>query len=209
VQELLGLRLQLGAAARSAARGEPAPGFVPALTDVAEGIADVVRQLRGLITELRPTGLEERGLPRALENYVAGLHLTGGAPEVALDVDLNLERLAPEVALCLFRVAQEAVRNALAHAQSRRVVVRARLRSPAVILRVGDDGCGFEVPERLGALAAEGHFGLVGMTERVASAGGRLRVRSRPGKGTTVTVWMPVREGERWERNNGNPSPGG
>ena len=91
----------------------------------------------------------------------------------------------------IFRAAQEALRNALNHAQAKTVTLCLR-RSPTYItLSVIDDGCGFRVPARLSELARRGHFGLVGIAERVAWAGGELTIHSNLGTGTEVIVHVP------------------
>lgn len=209
VQEILGLRYQLAATRRRAANGGRPIELIPELDRIGSQIAQVVGQLRGLIGELRPTGLDDLGLSAALENYVAGLQRAGKAvPVIMLDLAPCGTSLPGPVALCLFRVGQEAVRNALVHAQPNHVVIRLRLRSEGVILRVGDDGRGFTVPERLTALAQAEHYGLVGMAERVGCVNGRLRIRSRPGSGTVVTVWAPLPAEEEREGPNGSESTG-
>jgi signal transduction histidine kinase len=101
-------------------------------------------------------------------------------------------RLSPEVELSLFRVAQEALINAWKHAQVPKAEVTLWFDEVAVRLTVGDRGQGFAVPERLGALAEAGHFGLVSMHERMELVGGTLRLTSEPGQGTTITAWAPL-----------------
>ena len=191
VQELAGLRYQL-ASTRHTVKGLPHdPGGE--IKQVEGRIAQVIGQLRELIAELRPAGLDGGGLAVALENYLAPL-LEGGrdGPRISMDVRPGAEDLAQPVALCLFRVAQEAIRNALEHGQPRQIAIRLRPRTRDMILRVSDDGRGFRVPIHLGTMAQAQHYGLVGMAERVAQVQGRLRVRSRPGRGTMVTVWAPL-----------------
>jgi len=163
-------------------------------------LLNVVTQLRGLIGELRPAGLEEFGLATALEGYVARLQREGGPdmPDIHLELPEHDMQLPKSVALCLFRVAQEALRNALKHANARHISLYLCSSMSEVMLRVSDDGCGFQVPVSLGQLAHADHFGLVGMAERVEWIGGELTIRSQPSAGTDVTVRVPlhVREGD-------------
>jgi len=203
VQALVGLRYHLAATRRSLPEGLP---HDPAgkIKQVEERMVQVMGQLRELIAELRPDGLEEGGLAAALENYRAAA-LEGGrdGPRISLDVGPGAEELAQPVALCLFRVAQEAIRNALEHGQPQQVAIRLRPRARAVILRVSDDGRGFTLPAQLSTMAQTQHYGLVGMAERVAQVQGRLRIRSRPGRGTMVTVWAPlVSDGKAQDDND-------
>lgn len=209
VQELAGLRYQL-----ASTRGRM-PGGLPhdpagEIKQVEERIAQVIGQLRDLIAELRPAGLDGGGLAAALENYLATL-LEGGRdrPRMSMDAGSGAEDLAQPVALCLFRVAQEAIRNALEHGQPRQVAIRLRPRAGAVILRVSDDGRGFTLPALLSTMAQAQHYGLVGMAERVAQVQGRLRIRSRPGRGTMVTVWGPLASDGKAQDDNDPCSPGG
>ena len=100
------------------------------------------------------------------------------APETAGDL--------PEAQrICIFRVAQEALRNCARHAMATRVRIGLDRASARVSLRIEDDGKGFQ-PTRAKGL------GLLGMEERVAHLGGRLRIDSQPGRGTTVTAELPV-----------------
>jgi two-component system sensor histidine kinase DegS len=156
----------------------------------------VVTQLRRLIGELRPAGLEELGLTAALEGYVAHLQREGGpdVPKIRLNLDASGPALAEPVAICLFRVAQEGLRNTLKHARAGQVTLHLRLLDGEAVLSVHDDGRGFHVPSRLSTLTEADHFGLVGMAERVNWAGGQFDVRSQPGVGTEVTARIPLNE---------------
>ena len=157
----------------------------------------MVSQLRALIGELRPAGLEELGLPAALEGYVARLQREGGAsaPAIALDLVTHGRAIPGPVAYCLFRVAQEAVRNAVRHARARRVTVSLRVLRGVAVLGVRDDGCGFDLPASLSEYAHADHYGLVGMAERIAWVGGQFVVHSQPGEGTDLTAWVPLAPG--------------
>jgi signal transduction histidine kinase len=201
VQQLLGISYQL-VHARRAARGgdigEQAAGELASTLEAArQEILGVVSELRSLIGELRPAGLRELGLVAALEGHLAHLEREGGprAPAIHLELDGSQGVSLPEpVAICLFRVAQEALRNVLKHAGARQVTVSLRLCPGEATLSVRDDGCGFRMPDRLSRLARDNHFGLAGMAERVAWAGGRLTVHSQLGAGTEVRAWIPYEE---------------
>jgi len=182
MQDLIAARYQL-----------TAPGRRPDTVAIAERLLDVVTNLRGLMAELRPAGLDDFGLPTALEEYAARLTRDAApdSPAILLDLDPMGTRLAPPVAACLFRVAQEALRNALRHARARQIQVTLRLSPQEATLHVEDNGCGFVVPPRLATLGQGQHFGLVGLTERVAWVDGRLDIRSTPDRGTTITAHVP------------------
>ncbi|GAA2362724.1 sensor histidine kinase [Dactylosporangium salmoneum] len=110
-------------------------------------------------------------------------------------VRLDAEPLDPPVAVRyeLCRILQEALRNAAGHAAATSVAVRVRGRGGVVELTVDDDGRGFDVPPDPAALRARHHYGILGMTERARSAGGSLRIVSRPGTGTSIRATIPLR----------------
>lgn len=166
------------------------------LEDLQQELLTVVRQLRDLSSELRPAWLRELGLTAALAGEVERQCGTNGMarPRVELDLDPSGTGLPEPVTICLFRVAQEALRNALCHAQAQRIELHLRLLPTEVILDVRDDGCGFRVPAHLSELTQAGHFGLAGMAEQVEWGGGTFTVHSQPGAGTTVTVRVPLEE---------------
>jgi signal transduction histidine kinase len=202
VQQLLGISYQLVHARRAVAGGgdagvQAAGELASALEATRQEILGVVSGLRGLIGELRPAGLEELGLVAALEGHLAHLEREGGSRTPAIHLELDDSqgvRLPEPVAICLFRVTQEALRNVLKHAAARQVTVSLRLRPGEATLSVRDDGCGFRVPDRLSKLARNNHFGMTGMAERVAWAGGQMTVHSQPGAGTEVRAWIPYEE---------------
>lgn len=186
------------------------PPLASSLEAIRQGVLDVVQQLRALIRDLRPAGLDELGLSAALEGYVERLEAQGGEamPLIELDLADDLPSLPNPVALCLFRAGQEALRNALKHADAQRITLHLGYDPAAVTLSVSDDGRGFRVPERLTELAQAGHFGLVGIGERAAWLGGQLVVRSVPGAGAEVAVTLPLKGGGEYEPDHSG-SPGG
>jgi len=97
------------------------------------------------------------------------------------------------VELAAYRIAQEALNNALQHAQAQNIVVCVRCDREELTLSITDDGVGFTLPPRPDLLTQAGHFGLVGMRERATRLGGALQVRTAPGEGTQVTVRLPGR----------------
>jgi PAS domain S-box-containing protein len=194
IQELLTIKYQLEALQRSRSsrrrRGADEMALQDALTATRDGVLQVVAHLRTLTGELRPAGLDDLGLALTLEGYVTRLRreTPPDGPRIVLDLAPLPRRLPPVVEHCLFRVAQEALRNALYHAHARQIRVCLRVDEEAVTLSIVDDGRGFVLPAQLSALAQAGHFGLVGMAERAEQVGGELVLQTQPGAGTTVTV---------------------
>jgi len=142
--------------------------------------------LRDLIADLRPPSLEELGLEAAL-----GL-LTQRSP---LRAELSIEgmprRLPEGVELALFRVAQEALTNAQHHSDSHNVRVTLSYAPDGVTVSIADDGRGFAVADDLRHYALTGHYGLMGIRERLTNLGGAVQVISGAGKGTRVSAHIP------------------
>jgi signal transduction histidine kinase len=187
-----------------AAAGLRMDALAAALEDPAEreavqkarsALIEANRRLRRLLFELRPPALDEAGLGAALE-----LFLTDSFAQNGFDwrVENHLDdEPAPEARAILYRVALEALTNVRKHANASMVEVLLERRGVGVVLRVRDDGAGFDLPEP-DAPAEAGHIGLVSMRERAEAAGGRFAMTSAPGSGTTVEFWMP-------EKNGGQP----
>jgi signal transduction histidine kinase len=138
-------------------------------------------EMRSLIFELRPAELETDGLGPTLEKHVQVLKRIYG-PEIELAVEGD-RPLDPELEREVFRIAQEALGNALKHAEANRLNVRLQL-DRRIVLSVSDNGSGFDPA---GAQARR-RLGLVSMRERAEALGGELTIESTPGEGTTVTL---------------------
>ena len=151
----------------------------------------VVRDLRAVSEGLRPPALDAFGLPTALRAHVD--RFQDRHPGITADLDVDGEADLPARArLALFRIAQEATRNAALHGPPLHVDVRLRLRPDLATLEVEDDGAGFEVPRDLDVLGEAGHYGLLGISAQADAVGGTLHVESRPGR-TFVRVGVPFR----------------
>ncbi|MBM3119311.1 MAG: hypothetical protein FJ006_07160 [Chloroflexi bacterium] len=97
-----------------------------------------------------------------------------------------------EVELVLFRIAQEALRNVWKHAQATEAEITVEFREDTTAITIGDDGRGFTPPQKIGSLARDGKLGMAGMQERAQLVGGNLTVQSEPGRGTSITIELPV-----------------
>lgn len=201
VQQIFGISYQLGGLQRrlnmSNGRSADAGRSLPHdLEELRHELLGVGTELRNLIGELTPAGLDELGLTDALLGYVQRLQrLDAELPEVLLDLDESGTLLQEPVAICLFRVAQEALRNVVKHSQATEVRLSLKLSDQAAVLTISDNGQGFHMPLRLTELAQTNHFGLLGMTERVAWVGGGLTIRSQVGTGTEVLAQIPLADG--------------
>lgn len=180
-------------AARAAAR----------TADVRALVADALQQVRRLAADLRPTVLDDLGLTAALHRLVGDVSERLGF-QIVLDVsDLHCEdraddhpesqacgrrsdRLPTAVETVAYRVVQESLTNIVRHARADHVEVCVRVSNGGLRAEVTDDGTGFD------PVANSGSLGLRGMAERADLAGGRLHLRSSPGVGTTVQLWLPL-----------------
>lgn len=180
-QTLYVVKLYAEAAARRVAAGDVATATTH-LREVRGAAQEALQEMRLLIFELHPPVLEQEGLAPAIQARLDAVEGRAGL-ETAFSVEGD-HRPAAEVAQALYRVAQEALNNALKHAQARRICVVLQQALHSTRLTLSDDGIGFD-PE---VGAAAGGLGLRGMRERVAQLGGRLTLKSAPGSGTVVCV---------------------
>jgi len=160
------------------------------LSRIGEITQQALKEMRLLIHELRPPALEREGLLGALHRRLDAVEKRVGVNARILADDLI--QLPAHVEEGLYRIAQEALNNALKHAGADKVVVRIWTNDGQVTLEVTDDGCGFDPA---GANHVGG-MGLVGMQERAKQLGGSLTVTSAPGGGTTVRASIPAREAD-------------
>ncbi len=147
---------------------------------------EALEELRALVFELRPPDLEKDGLAAALRKHVELLRrLEPQAIELVVDGQLSADAARD---LELLRIAQEALQNALRHANARQIAVRLRTVDSSIVLEVEDDGVGFD-PQAPDARSRR--LGLTSMDERAKRVGGTLEISSSPGSGTTVRLAAP------------------
>ncbi len=183
LQALGGLRVLLV----SAQKGLTGPGKA----QIGQAIEDVeveIDNLRSIITDLRPSVLDDLGLLAAIEALLqrrrdTGLEIQSELLEAA---ELKALELTPDLEMSVYRFVQEALTNIAKHSEAQNAQVSLRIEEGELVAEVTDDGAGFD------AEAATSGFGLAGMRERIYLAGGEMVVDSRPGEGTTVTARVPV-----------------
>jgi signal transduction histidine kinase len=145
-------------------------------------------EARQALTDLRHDSFEN-GLPGALHDLVQAVSREKGV-QVTLEQTGAVLPLADSTNRALLLVTREAIRNAVVHGAPEAVSVRLSYGSSAVRLEIQDNGCGLEAtPEHL---AAAGHFGILGMRERIEQIGGSLEIVSNAGNGTTITAHLPL-----------------
>jgi signal transduction histidine kinase len=143
-----------------------------------------IAALRAIIADLRPAALDELGLEPALRTLVAEVAAAAGL-DASVAIADGAARLRPDVETIAYRVAQEALTNVVKHAAATTVTVDVRQHAGTFRLRVADDGRGVGDTET-------GGYGIVGMRERAALAGGRLEIEPLAGGGTRVTLELPL-----------------
>jgi signal transduction histidine kinase len=184
-QKLFGIVLAAQSAATLLDRSaEAARPQVERLVDLAQ---ETTVELRSLVFQLRPAAIESDGLASALTKHVEVLRRVH-----RLHIDLDAPgppRLRPGIDEEVFKIAQEALQNALRHSGAGRLEVSLRERDGELALRVADDGAGFDpsAPARRSR-----SLGLTSMEERASALGATLRIDSAPGAGTTISLEVPV-----------------
>ena len=177
-QVLTGVLLQLNSIA------EGAPEHREELDQAREAVRRALDEVRRISSELRPEMLEHLGLVSALTELSSSFARASGV-RVDREFDTSLPKLAPEVELAVYRIAQEGLTNVARHAQASRVTIRLELGHDSVVLRLADDGRGF-------AATPVEHGGLRSMRERALLVGGALAIKAAPEGGVEVRLEVPT-----------------
>jgi len=187
VQQLVAASFVAAGQARRAAGPEGDPGLAADLDNVAATVRDGIAGLRSLLVDIYPPSLHTAGLASALRDLADAASRAGGqVPTVHADLDAAAADAVPGPEReAMFRIAQEAVRNAVRHGHASQLTLRLAAADGGPVLEVADDGEGFDAAAVAGA-GTDGHFGLRLMTEAARHGGGWLALRSAPGAGTAV-----------------------
>jgi signal transduction histidine kinase len=187
VQQLVAASFVAAGQARRAAGPGGDPGLAADLDAVASAVRDGIGGLRSLLVDIYPPSLHTAGLASVLGDLAgAASRAAGQPPGVGVDLDPALADSVPEQEQeAMFRIAQEAMRNAVRHSRAGRLTVRLAAGNGAPVLEIADDGDGFDAAA-LVAEGTDGHFGLRLMAEAARHGGGWLGVLSAPGAGTIV-----------------------
>ena len=184
-QKLFGV--VLAAESGAALLERDAGGAAAQLAVVRELAREAMDELRSVIAHLRPAAVEQEGLAVALAKHVDVLR-RAHRHEIVLDVDVDGAAQVPAaIEGDVFRIAQEALHNALRHARAARIELRLRGDAGGLQLAVADDGVGFDP-----AAARSRRLGLTTMAERARATGGALAIESAPGAGTIVRLEVPA-----------------
>ncbi|HEU4872924.1 MAG TPA: two-component regulator propeller domain-containing protein [Pyrinomonadaceae bacterium] len=186
-QDILGISVQLELVAR----------LMPAAAEAAKGHLDRARILvrnsmteaRRYVWDLRSQELQKKDLPAALRDTTRRLTAESNV-EAVVEVAGPLRPLPIEVETNLLRIGQEAINNAVKHAEANRIDVALNFDTRSVRLSIRDDGRGFDADRQV----ADGHFGLIGMRERAAQIGGVLTIQSALERGTQIAIDVPLND---------------
>ena len=153
-----------------------------------DDVASLSDDVRHLAYQLHPSILDDLGLAVALQSFVTDFSKWEGIPVALNATDIPLT-LPQEIASCLYRVTQESLRNVARHAQATQVEVKLTKEGEGLRLSIKDNGKGFTIEA---TPSGKPGLGLIGMQERVRVVQGTYEVKSAPGQGTEITVWVPI-----------------
>ena len=185
-QALTGIKLDLTWLERRLNR-HASPGIADRYRSLLERLDQVMGSVRRIVTELRPSVLDDLGLPDAVESESHEFAARTGL-ELDLVVEVNGGSAPDAVALAAFRILQEALTNVARHSGARRLSVVLRQDVDSLSLDVSDDGRGITADELRGTRS----LGLIGLRERALACGGTVEIRGQPGEGTTVSLRLPL-----------------
>ena len=195
-QTLTGLVMQIGGV--EATLGDDQVAIKKQLSDLGESTSEAVEEVRRMMSDLRPSILDDMGLESAVSWY-AETHLEREGMEVVLDLHKSKAPLSPNVEISVFRVYQEAITNVIKHSGASHVSISLAYDDDRVSGTIKDDGVGFDVPAARPGADGGWAVGLLGMAERANLLGGSLQIDSSPGKGTTVNFEIPLEGTTRYE----------
>ena len=187
IQDLLSINYQLEEIEGEAAQSADADDVAEARSSIRALVEDV----RRICGNLRTPTIDSLGLGAALQSYTRDWAARTGIA-VSLDLDAHLQRLPEAIELSIFRIVQEGLSNVRKHARASSVQISLKHTSPrAILVAIADNGRGLPSGFDLAALAADGHYGMLGISERVALLEGRLHLQNQASGGALVQVEIP------------------
>jgi len=183
----LGVRLEAFAAA-GGSNGKDAGTLLEEMKSL---LTATSKEVHELIYDLRPSLLDDLGLPAALRSCARN-SLEAAGIEVHLEVAGQEKRLPPQVEIAVFRIVQEAITNIASHAHAQSAYISLEFKEKGVAVQIEDDGIGFDLSQVLQLASVKESVGLRGMEERAELLGGTLSIDTKPGGGTRVTVEIPI-----------------
>ena len=188
-QSLTGLVMQIGGLESSLADDQRT--LKSQLAELGESAGVAVEEVRRMMSDLRPSILDDMGLESAV-SWLAERSLEREGIAIDLDINLVKAELSPELETSVFRVFQEAVNNVTKHAQASRVEIALSNDNEVLLGSIVDDGVGFDSSEIEPGHDGGWAVGLLGMSERISLLGGALEIESSPGDGTRIRFTIPT-----------------
>jgi signal transduction histidine kinase len=186
-QRIAGLSIMISSAKLTLRKQPGEAELLGALTTMQQSTTALADEIRHLSHDLHPALLRHAGLVASLSAFCTQFQKHNGI-DVTYTADDETDRIEGDLALCLYRIAQEGLRNVAKHADARRISVALRSLTDAVHLSIVDDGRGFELAAGRGGGAG---LGLISIDERARLLGGSVRIETHPGGGTRLHVEVP------------------
>jgi signal transduction histidine kinase len=171
---------------------------------ISENLYKVLGSIRELAYDLRPPILDSLGLTRGLYQLCEEFTNRNGIKVNLLIAGIEEDKLKENAIITIYRFIQEGLNNVTKHAEAKNVNIKLVSSYPKVILRLEDDGKGFDVIEQQSGVFSEKHMGLLNMQERIALLGGNMQIESQLEKGTHILVEIPWKEVVREPQENNN-----
>lgn len=171
---------------------------------ISENLYKVLGSIRELAYDLHPPILDSLGLTRALYQLCEEFTNRNGIKVNLLIAGIEEDKLNENAIITIYRFIQEGLNNVSKHAQAKNVNIKLVSSYPKIILRLEDDGKGFDVIEQHSQVFSEKHMGLLNMQERIALLGGNMQIESQLEKGTHILVEIPWKEVVREPKENNN-----
>jgi PAS domain S-box-containing protein len=169
---------------------------------ICEALQNTILGVRNMAYELRPPLLEELGLVETIYRFCEDFTLMWGIPVDFQSAGLKNLKLDYTIQINVYRLVQEGLTNIRKHAAAERATLKLTAAFPNIILRVEDNGRGFDVHARAAAAVQEKRMGLRSMQERVTLLNGKMKLQSKPGQGTKVFIKLPFAEKKRGAKEN-------
>lgn len=183
--------LKIGCGMLTQHMGEVSKGFQDKIGELSVLLQKVISDVRNLAYALYPTGLRQFGLVDTLYRYCSEFSVKNGIQVDFVTAGIDNLKLDDNAQINLYRLVQEALNNTKKHAEAQDVKIRMVASHPHIILRIEDDGKGFDVNQRLLEASKEARMGLHSMQERVHLLDGNIQFHSRPMEGTRIVVEIP------------------
>lgn len=172
------------------------------VAELSKMVQGTIMAVRDLAYGLRPTSLDQLGLAKTILRYCEEFSARTGVKVEFFAAGIDDLKLDSDTEITLYRLIQEGLNNVKKHAEATDVTIRLVVSFPDIILRIEDNGKGFDVQNRLVSALDEKRMGLGSMKERVALLGGKMRIESRAMQGTKILIEIPIKGKKSGQKEN-------